>query len=94
MSNGHNCDIEVTPHKVIMTNVKKVATEDDIRHRNGNVADFNTAAAHNNYFHEWKNKNHKFIELEFGKEDKDVKFFTGIIFAPSLVLQQSRCFNV
>ena len=81
--NGHYCDIEFTPRNVIMQNVKKVVTEDEIRRRAGDVADFNTAAAHNNHFREWKKKNREFIELEFGNEDDNVQFVTGIIFAPS-----------
>ena len=48
--NGHFCQIEFTHQDVIMKNVKKVITVDEICHRNGEVDDFNTAAAHNHFF--------------------------------------------
>ena len=83
VANGHYCEILFTPRKEIMKNVKKVVTEDEIRRRDGNVADFNTAAAHNNYFRDWKIKHREFIELEFGNDEDDTKFVTGILFAPS-----------
>ncbi len=83
VTNGHYCEIMFTPRNEIMKNVKKVVTEDEIRRRDGNVGDFNTAMAHNNYFRDWKKQNRDFIEVEFGKEDEDTKFVTGILFAPS-----------
>jgi hypothetical protein len=83
VNNGHYCEIEFTPRNVIMKNVKMVVTEDEIRRRQGDVTDFSTALAHNNFFREWKKNNCEFIELEFGKEEEDVKFVTGILFAPS-----------
>ena len=80
---GHFCQVEYTHRDTILKNVKKVVTEDEIRRRNGDVEDFNTAAAHNNFFREWKKKHRKFIELEFGKDDEDIRFVTGIMVVPS-----------
>ena len=85
-ANGHVCQLEFTTRDAIMKNVKKVVTEDEIRRRNGEVGDFNTAEAHNNFFRKWKKDHREFIELEFGNEDDDVRFVTGIIVAPSFSL--------